>query len=256
MQRHMHSVGIFVLVRVLAGSVQAQTFNSLAAFGGSPGDSGNLAPVSRTAHRHQLYHQSRSGRARDRPHRPSAHRARTPARAIVRDGELAVHGPPNPPPGAVPSIPNRRDHLKSPATSLGRTLRVKINSLGKPCLYLGPAPDGRSAPCPPHRHARATRQSPGNCRGRGAVDSGERQGRQSKIDILAGPHACGGREPFGTGKVRRHDLPRRSSPLSRTWLITFWTPAMFRACVVTLSSSGRLLAMPIRYTIPFTVSTV
>ena len=66
---------------------------------------------------------------------------------------------------------------------------------------------------------------PGNhpryCRGRGAVDCGERQGRQSKIDIPAGPHACGGREPFGTGKVRRHDLPRRSSPLSRTWLITF-----------------------------------
>ena len=43
MQRHLHSVGIFVLVSVLADNVQAQTFNSLAAFGGSPGDSGNLA---------------------------------------------------------------------------------------------------------------------------------------------------------------------------------------------------------------------
>ena len=43
MQRHLHSVGIFVLVCVLAGSVQAQTFNPLAAFGGSLSDSGNLA---------------------------------------------------------------------------------------------------------------------------------------------------------------------------------------------------------------------
>ena len=66
MQWLLHGVGIFVLVCVLAGSVQAQTFNSLAAFGGSLSDSGNLALVSRTAHRHQLYHRSRSGRARDR----------------------------------------------------------------------------------------------------------------------------------------------------------------------------------------------
>ena len=58
MQWLLHSVGIFVLVCVLAGSVQAQTFNSLAAFGGSLSDSGNLAPVSRTARRHQLYHRS------------------------------------------------------------------------------------------------------------------------------------------------------------------------------------------------------
>ena len=54
MQWHLHSVGIFVLVHALAGSVQAQTFNALAAFGGSLSDSGNLAPVSRTAHRHQI----------------------------------------------------------------------------------------------------------------------------------------------------------------------------------------------------------
>ena len=66
MRRHLHGVGIFVLVCVLAGSVQAQTFNSLAAFGGSLNDSGNLAPVPGTARRHQLYHRSRSGRARDR----------------------------------------------------------------------------------------------------------------------------------------------------------------------------------------------
>ena len=66
MQRHLHSVGIFVLVCVLAGSVPAQTFNSLAAFGGSLSDSGNLAPVPGTARRHQLYHRSRSGRTRDR----------------------------------------------------------------------------------------------------------------------------------------------------------------------------------------------
>ena len=159
-------------------------------------------------------------------------------------------------PGAVPSIPNRRDHLKSPEASLGRTLRAKINSLGKPCLFSVPRPMGEVRRA---LHIGMSGQ-PGNhpryCRGRGAVDSGERQGRQSKIDIPARPHACGGREPFGTGKVRRHDLPRRASALSRTWLITFWTPAMFRACVVTLSSSGRLPAMPIRYTIPFTVSTV
>ena len=79
---------------------------------------------------------------------------------------------------------------------------------------------------------------------------------RARVDIPAGPHAYGGREQFGAGKVRRHDLLGRSLPLSRTWLITFWTLAMFRTCVVTLSSYGRLLAMPIRYTIPFTVSTV
>ena len=158
---------------------------------------------------------------------------------------------------AVPSIPNRRDHLKSPATSLERTLRVKINSLGKPCLSLVPRPKTAARLALHIGMSGQPGDHPRYCRGRGAVDSGERQGRQSsKIDILAGPHACGGREPFGTGTVRRHDLPRRSPPLSRTWLNTFWTPAMFRACVVTLSSSGRLLAMPIRYTIPFTVSTV
>ena len=66
MQRHLHGVGIFVLVSRLAGSVQAQTLRFLAAFGDSLSDSDNLAPVSRTAHRHQLYHRSRSGRARDR----------------------------------------------------------------------------------------------------------------------------------------------------------------------------------------------
>ena len=100
-------------------------------------------------------------------------------------------------PGAVPLIPNRRDHLKSPATSLGRTLRVKINSLGKPCLSVVPRPKAAARRA---LHIGMSGQ-PGNhpryCRGRGAVDSGERQGRQSKIDILAGPHACGGREPVG-----------------------------------------------------------
>ena len=81
MQRHLHSVGIFVLVCVLAGSVQAQTFNSLAAFGGSMSDSGNLAPVPGTAHRHQLYRRSRSGRTQGSPRRPLAHRARIRAPA-------------------------------------------------------------------------------------------------------------------------------------------------------------------------------
>ena len=66
MQRHLHSVGIFVLVSRLAGSVQAQTLRFLAAFDDSLSDSGNLAPVPGTAHRHQLYHRSRSGRTRDR----------------------------------------------------------------------------------------------------------------------------------------------------------------------------------------------
>ena len=47
---------------------------------------------------------------------------------------------PGRPPGVVPSIPNRLNHLKSPEASLGRTLRVKINSLGKSCLSLVPRP--------------------------------------------------------------------------------------------------------------------
>ena len=43
MQRHLHSVGIFVLVSRLAGSVQAQTLRFLAAFDDSLSDSCNLA---------------------------------------------------------------------------------------------------------------------------------------------------------------------------------------------------------------------
>ena len=179
---------------------------------------------------------------------------------IAPGKELAVHGPPNPPGPSYQALSRQFQTGSITSELAGSQPRPDPSSqnqqLGKVLPLLSPAPDGRSAPCSPHRHVRATRRSRRNCRGRGAIDSGERQGRQSKADIPAGPHACGGREPFGTGKVRRHDLPRRPPPLSRTWLITFWTPAMFRACVVTLSSSGRLPAMPIRYTIPFTVSTV
>ena len=46
---------------------------------------------------------------------------------------------------------------------------------------------------------------------------------RDRLDEAGGQYdgGPGGGEPFGTGKVCRHDLPRRSSPLSRTWLITF-----------------------------------
>ena len=156
----------------------------------------------------------------------------------------------------VPLIPNRLNCWAHPGNPHGCSNRADrfdrtrdpsmvgsvhdatawMKALGRERLSLVPRHRSQTAAAlalkAPRREVRSTPGSihgmsgqPGNhpryCRGRGAVDSCERQGRQSKIDIPARPHACGGRDPFGTGKVRRHDLPRRSPPLSRTWLITF-----------------------------------
>ena len=143
--------------------------------------------------------------------------------------ELAVHGPLNPsgptaeagrcPVNSKPA--QSSDNRRQPASN--GPFESKSNSLGKPCLSLVPRPKTAARLA---LHIGMSGQPGGGIHASDiAGDAGRYKlrapGRQSKIDIPARPHACGGRDPFGTGKVRRHDLPRRSPPLSRTWLITF-----------------------------------
>ena len=85
------------------------------------------------------------------------------ARAIVPGKELAVHGPPNPPGPTTGRCPVNSKPARSPEIP-GNQPRTDPSSqnqqLGKVLPLRSPAPEDRSAPCPPHRHVRATRQSP------------------------------------------------------------------------------------------------
>ena len=162
-QRHLHGVGIFVLVCVLAGSVQAQTFNSLAAFGGSLSGSGNLAqsrglpagtsfttdpdPAGPGIAAQAFGAQGTNSCAGETNHAwgggvdQDACLARASRWALSRQFQTASITLTCRQPASNGPFESKSTAWESPASSC-------------------PAPEGRSAPCSPYRHVRATRQSP------------------------------------------------------------------------------------------------